>query len=744
MMIKNILTIFKKEIGSYLDNPASYISIIIFVGLWEFMFFRSAFLVGESSLRGLFEYLPWLMIFFASAVTMGTVASEKSEGTLEILLTHPVRETELILGKLLSSSFYMFVALLFSLPIAIAFSLYGFFDWGSYVGQFLAALLLSVSVGSLGIFVSGLFMSQIAALITASAVSFVLYIAGTEFVTRSLPLFLVPVFERLSFLSHVASMSRGVIDTRDIWYFISFIIIFLLLSYLTFIKNKFGNRSDYYRPIYTGTILFIGIAILTNIVGSRIPGRIDLTKNRIYSLSPATKNVLLNLNDIVTITFYSSTRLPSQLVPVVRDVKDVLKDYNQISKGNIVVINKDPSDNPTVSSEASQRGVREVQFNVIGSEEFQMKTGFLGLVVSYQDRHEVIPFIENTGDLEYQLTSIIAKLTTVSKKTVVFLTGHGEKNLFTDMSVLKTELEKQYKVLSTSIDDSNKEISSESAVLVVAGPNIKMDTDSVNAVNNYLKSGKNVLFLVDNYNISPQTLNATLNENSMADFVSGFGVKVNNDILYDLRSSETVRMGQGAFGFYLPYPYWLRALAVDKQSQVTAKIDGVLLPWASSITLDEEMIKQKGYTAVKLYETSEFAGSSKGSVDLTPDKAVFSNENITRYLLSVALTGKKDTEFSGRIIVVGDSDFITDQFTNNSSQNTAFALSAISWLASDEALADIKIKQSILNRLVFNSPFDAVFIKWGNIFIVFLIPLGTGIYRLLKRKNLKTKKYIKK
>jgi len=186
---------------------------------------------------------------------------------------------------------------------------------------------------SLGIFISSIVASQIGALLLSIGLSFFLILAGSDFVTASLPLPVVPVMERLSILSHVSSMARGVIDLRDVWYFISFIAVFVSLSYLSILKNKYGNRRDYFINFQTAVFLFIGIAILTNIIGERIPGRIDLTNGQIYSLSPISKKALNNLKDIVTITYYASGKLPSQMIPVVRETRDMLKDLQTAAHG---------------------------------------------------------------------------------------------------------------------------------------------------------------------------------------------------------------------------------------------------------------------------------------------------------------------------------------------------------------------------------------------------------------------------
>ena len=117
--ISNILVVTKSEIKKLTIAPATYIVLVVFLLLWFFLFFRQAFLVKEASLRGLFGLLPWLMIIFVSAITMGSIAKEKSEATLELVLTHPIDELELVVGKYVSRLALVGVALLFSLPLSM-------------------------------------------------------------------------------------------------------------------------------------------------------------------------------------------------------------------------------------------------------------------------------------------------------------------------------------------------------------------------------------------------------------------------------------------------------------------------------------------------------------------------------------------------------------------------------------------------------------------------------------------------
>ncbi len=736
--LKNIFAISKKEFKNYFDSPTAYIVITVFLLLWEFLFFRNAFLVGEASLRILMNFLPWLFLLFIPAITMGSISQEKSEGTLEFLLTHPIKDIELIFGKFIAALGFSALSLLFMFPVAISFSQFGNLDWGIVAGQYLGSLFLTSVLISLGIFVSSRFSSQIASLLVAAAISFFLTIAGFEIVTASLPPFISSFFERLSVLSHFESMTRGVIDLRDLWYFLSVIVIFLSLAYLELLKRRFGNRRSLYRSYQLGIALFIGIAVLTNIIGARIPGRIDLTQDGLYTLTATTKKTLSELKDVVNITLFASDELPAQLQPVLRDTKDILRDYQTFGKGTIVVSYKNPSGDQKAAQEAESLGVRQVQFNVIGQEEFQLKRGYLGLAVSYASKNESIPFIQDTSDIEYQLTSFIKKLTTKDKKKIVFLSGHGEKNLLNDYRLLSQELEKQFETQEITVDKEKKSIPENTAALVIAGPTQKINPDTRSAIKQYLDTGGSALFLIDSVNISPQVLSAFSNQQNFSDFLKEYGIEVRPDLAYDLRSNETVRFGGGFISYALPYPFWVRAIATE-DSPIVSRIESIILPWASTIALDDQKLKSAGFVGSKLFTTTKFGNRQQGNFSIAPD-AQLSRENLGEQVVAVSAI-KEGVAKQTRLVVVGDSDFLTDQFVQQSPENIAFGMAAISWIGQEESLAGLRVKQKSERKLLFENPTQITLVKYGNMALALFLPAAFGAFRLMRRRNLRRLTY---
>ena len=228
--MRNTGPIFKRELGSYFNSPIAYIFITVFLGLSGWLFFKGFFVVGEASLRMLFGILPWIFLFFIPAVTMRLWAEEKKSGTMELLMTLPVTDAEAVLGKYLASLVFLVLSLALSLVIPLFVALLGDPDPGQIVGGYVGAVLMGGAFLAIGLFISSLTENQIVAFIISVVVTFGLFILGEDFVLFGLPDRLVPVFSFIGLGGHYDSISRGVIDSRDVIYYLSVIVFFLYLN----------------------------------------------------------------------------------------------------------------------------------------------------------------------------------------------------------------------------------------------------------------------------------------------------------------------------------------------------------------------------------------------------------------------------------------------------------------------------------------------------------------------------------
>jgi ABC-2 type transport system permease protein len=226
----NIGVIAGKEFRAYFSSVIAYIFITLFLAVSGWLFMQSFFLLGQASLRSFFSLLPWLFLIFVPAVAMRLWAEEKKLGTIELLMTFPVRDSEVVLGKFLAAIGFLAVALFLSFPLALTAAYVGDPDWGAICGGYLGALLLGAAYLAIGLFVSSLTENQIVAFLVSAVACFALYIVGEDFVLFRVPQFMVGFLSYLSLGTHFESIGRGVLDTRDLLYYLSVIGFFLFLN----------------------------------------------------------------------------------------------------------------------------------------------------------------------------------------------------------------------------------------------------------------------------------------------------------------------------------------------------------------------------------------------------------------------------------------------------------------------------------------------------------------------------------
>ncbi|KPK78491.1 MAG: hypothetical protein AMS25_14980, partial [Gemmatimonas sp. SM23_52] len=383
--MRNLWTIVRKELRNYFDHPTAYILLVVFLVINFFFYFRSAFLLAEASVRPLFDLLPWILLFFIPAATMGALAEERRHGTLEVTLSHPIREHQFMLGKYFGNLLFIAIALAGTLLVPILLLLGGMPDFGVIVAQYIGSLLLAAGMAAVGIAASALTRNQITAFIVGTAVIFLFILTGTELVQIGLPGWLAGPVGQLAILTHFTNVARGVIDLRDVVYFVAFAAAFLALGYWLLLRDRLSHGSRLYRNLRLGTATIVAIAVVANLFGSHIPGRLDLTAEKLYTLSPGTRAILGDLDDVVTISLFVSRELPVQVQPLERDVRDVLRDFERYGRGNIQIVRKHPDQSDEVRRESQQLGITPVQFNVVRREELQLKQGWLGLAVQYAD-----------------------------------------------------------------------------------------------------------------------------------------------------------------------------------------------------------------------------------------------------------------------------------------------------------------------------------------------------------------------
>lgn len=226
-----ILQIFKKEFKSYFISPVAYIVISIFLLVTGWFFFSAFFLYNQASLRGFFSLLPFTFAFVIPAITMRLISEELNVGSYETLLTLPVNASDVVAGKFLAATAFVGVMLCPTLFYAVSISFLGDLDWGPVIGGTLGALLLGAAFSAVGIFASSLSRNQIIAYIVGLAICFALTLIDK--MLFFLPSQALAFFQYMGADTHFQNFAKGVVDSRDILYFLSVCFIALYGTSLT-------------------------------------------------------------------------------------------------------------------------------------------------------------------------------------------------------------------------------------------------------------------------------------------------------------------------------------------------------------------------------------------------------------------------------------------------------------------------------------------------------------------------------
>ena len=228
----NAWTFTLRELKGYFNSPVAYVILTLFLLICGWFFSSGLFLVNTADLRDLFSVvIPLSFLFFVPAITMRSIAEEKKSGTLELLVTLPVRDAEIIVGKYLAALLLLACALLLTLSYPLTLGILGDPDGGAVACGYLGLLLMGGSYLAIGIFTSGLTQNQIVAFITGFVIIFAFFMLDKVVIFFPGPI--ASVFEYLSVTYHLENISRGVIDTRDVIYFLSMIVVFLFLAVRT-------------------------------------------------------------------------------------------------------------------------------------------------------------------------------------------------------------------------------------------------------------------------------------------------------------------------------------------------------------------------------------------------------------------------------------------------------------------------------------------------------------------------------
>ncbi len=736
-MIRPIVTMAKRELRGLVDHPTAYVLAVAFLGVSLYLAFRNMYAMGLASLRPLFDLLPILFAVLIPAITMRCLAEERRQGTLDWLLAQPVSEVELVTGKFLGSWVFVLLVLAGTLPTALGVLFVSEADPGIIVAQYLGAALLAGQFTAIGIWASSITRNQITAFIVAAVIGFALFLAGLPGIQLGMPPVIGAIVSRLSVLSHFANVARGVADLRDVIYFITTAALFVVLAIGAVSQARLSPlRRDAVR-LRVGNASIALIVLAVNLLGGQIHGRLDLTRERLFTLSDGTREILSGLDDLVGVTLFASSELPPEVQLPLRDVRDLLSDMERQGGGNLVVTELNPDDDEEAEERAQSFGIGPLEFNVLRDDEFEVRRGYYGLAVTYAEEQEVFPTIQRTDDLEFRLASTIASMTTEARRTVSFVTSGGARSSGQLPGLLET-LGDRYDLrpVDLSVDSIPAPDPDSVSVLVVAGPTQPLDSVTVARVESFVEAGGAALLLLDPIELNPEMLTPIPVTSGLEPLLERRGVGLLDGLVIDLASAERVSVGQQGFlNVIAPYPPW--PIALPAGDHITTRgLSALSLGWAGAL----EVVDSTG--VVPLFVTTEAAALHETSLPLFPQQDwERPEEELGIRVVALALEGDPESESDqaapapGRVVVVGDATFSEIEFVQSNPQNITFLANAIDWLAQDEALIRIRSKNRTPPSLVFTSDATRDLLRWGNLAGLPLLFVAFGVFRVTGRRR---------
>jgi ABC-2 type transport system permease protein len=407
-----------------------FVGAFLVVTLFAFFWVETFFARNIADVRPLFRWMPVLTVFLVAALTMRQWSEEQRSGTLEVLLTLPVRRFDLVFGKFLAVIILVGLALALTLGLPITVEILGDLDWGPVLGGYLAALLMAAAYTAIGLFVSSRTDNQIVSLLVTLFLGGVFYLIGTAGTTALVGDALGEVFRAIGTGSRFESIERGVIDLRDLIYYLSLTAFFLALNIASLDAKRWSKgpqTAAYRRQVIISVILVAANLVALNTWLFPLGGlRADLTAGQEYSLSPVTKDLIRNLQEPLLIRGYFSEKTHPLLAPLVPTIRDMLREYDIASGGRIQVEILDPRDDEDLEAEANQvYGIRPTPFRIAGRYEASVINSYFDILVRYGDQHVTLGFgdlieVEQrpAGQVEVRLRNLEYDLTRSIKKVV--------------------------------------------------------------------------------------------------------------------------------------------------------------------------------------------------------------------------------------------------------------------------------------------------------------------------------------
>ena len=716
-----------KEIQSFFSSLLGYTVVAVFLlftslFLWLFPGGWNLLDSGMASIDPFFAMAPWVLMFLIPAITMRSFAEEHRAGTLELLLTRPLTEGQVVLAKFLGAWVVSLAALLPTLSFVLVVGMLGRPAWnldlGAVWGSYLGLAVFSGALTGIGVVASSCTMQPLVAFLGAMLTSIVAYFGFGAVADFAWLGAWEHTFVQLGMESHFDAMSHGRLDSRDVLYFVAWMALSVLVS-------RFVLALRRGRVVREGTSLALSTAVLAVVLvlGQLVHGAVDLTAEKRHTLAPGTVQLLEGLQDDVLVTCYLTGALPQEWKRLEGEVESLLQRMSQASDGKLsfqfvdIYAIDDPQTVGQNEQALFERGLEftRIAFEDNGMQAFQ--TVWPGAMIAYRGEEEPVQFFGSDvpqadqamiqgsiNTLEFNLAAGIRQSTAFERKSIAILEGHGEladlamadlvTTLEEDHLVARVELNGRLNVLSEKLEGMRYRVNRYDLLIVAKPDSAFPDKDKV-ILDQFLMNGGRILWMVDPVLTDLDSLrsaNETFgveNDLGLYDQLFDYGVRLNRNLIIDPQCAP-ILLDAGPMGnqrnmqlfnwYFAPL-----SMPMGTGHPITNNLDPIHFDFVSSLDL---VNTQEDVQSTMLLTSSERAKTyrapvriSSGIVDLDP--AYFAEGNTphagfaallegsfrSHYTQTLASVLREDPEFAFReksaptaMVVVSDGDVARNKF----------------------------------------------------------------------------------
>lgn len=752
-----MLAVIRKEINTFFTSSVGYLVIGIFLvlnGLFLWIF-KGQFNIldsGFASLSPFFLIAPWILLFLIPAVTMRSISEERKQGTLELLLTKPIKHWQLVLGKYLGSLFLIFIAfvpsLLYICTIYQLGSPIGNLDVGSITGSYIALLLLSAAYTAIGTFASTITNNQIVAFLTGLFLCFLFYFGFSGLANYQLFGTSDYTIEQIGMQLHYERISQGVLDTRDVIYFLSIIGLFIFLTII--ILKQFDTKAT----LKFSAFAVIGI-ILMNSVGHSFYNRFDLTEDQRFTLSEATESLLEDVEVPISIDVLLEGDFPSEFRRLQGETKQILEEFNTINpKIQYVFTNPIEEDEfrKETLEELQRLGLTPMEVSVRESGKTEIETVVPWAIMNYQNRSVKVALVKNTmgatteervnnsiQQLEFIFADALKKLVHPKKHKIAVLKGNGQLPDANVADFIKT-LQEYYFVGAFTLDSVASNPTKTLAdlekfdLVINAKPTQAFSEEEKYVLDQFMMNGGKSLWLVESVAMEIDSLFnprskgsaiAFMQDLRLGDALFSYGVRINPVLVNDLYSAPLMlASGKGNETQFTPHPWFYASLTKNTSDHPIVKnIESVKFEFSNQIDTLPNGLKK-----TVLLRSSERSKLEGIPTEIKLDNIIGQKPDMNSYTegkhaLAVLLEGEfksaykdrikpfklkgtKDVSKTTKMVVIADGDVIKngirkgrpttlgyDPYLNLQYGNKEFLLNTVNYLLDDSGLVAVRGKE---------------------------------------------------